>query len=378
MMGIRVRRAEIVRGTVAWLLVAVAGMAGGSCDSTPPPGSSGPVALEDYERAWAELYCEQAQRCGVPVMDDIYYVFAETGPGCVERVLEALRRGNEMRSLAAPYQAAVVRGTATWDADLAGACLDAQRALPCFMGLLGAMDEHYPECRRLAEGLVAPGGACRFDPECSAGWCDTSAGCPGVCVAYATAGGACDDSIRCPPDQDCASGACRPLEPEPFRRAGRGEACGDFLPCAFGLACAAGTSTCVNAPGDGAACLTDDSLPCALGHVCDDDGLCHRVFLAAAEGAACGNDIYTGCDPVADLQCDEATSRCVPMPGEGQACTARRECVAEFYCGTDGTCRRKATDGEPCSAVDSGDACRSGYCDQRAGVCAPLGDACFW
>ena len=179
--------------TVAILLAATLGGAA-SCDE----GSGGPLTLDGFTDAMIVGYCGFFTRCGGMGAD----VLAITGGGgaaeCQRRLREAMTAGGAVEPPTAQREAAVARGTASWNGQRAADCMGWIGSASCDDMDSGAFELAHPECQTILEGSVAAGAGCHIDDECSNGWCDDSAACPGVCVAFVAAGGACDgSSARC-------------------------------------------------------------------------------------------------------------------------------------------------------------------------------------
>jgi len=64
------------------------------------------------------------------------------------------------------------------------------------------------QCEMYA-GTVAPAASCATDKDCTAGWCDTTIGCPGACRAFVSENVACTGFDVCAPGTACTNGTCK-------------------------------------------------------------------------------------------------------------------------------------------------------------------------
>ena len=206
-------------------------------------------------------------------------------------------------------------------------------------------------------GKVPPGQPCQLHAECQGGYCDTSAACPGVCVARRADGAACDSSWQ------CLSGACDDVcVRQPLTAgAGEGQACASegssLVLCSQGLWCNEDSGTCEKPIAAGAACDDDDDV-CVAGHFC--------VATGADRGAT-------------------ASRRCLPLRVQplGAACDldgasgdSFRVCdLIHVDACVDGTCVHypEGKAGDPCNRTEMADTCAAGLaCDWFDWVCVPL------
>lgn len=214
-------------------------------------------------------------------------------------------------------------------------------------------------------------------------------------------------------DEECATGLYCELEEacpgECTYRGGFGDPCYASRQCGEGFGCD-GTGACVTAVPVGAACTDDecfDGAYCAgdaeggicqdaaelysaaAGQPCGQVGLCQLGLFCVADpgevfwlygghceatrlgsGATCRSSYPDQC-PIGEY-CQGAESEsegtCVPLSGEGQACTYSG-CEPELTC-VDGTCLPYRHLGETCQG---GDQCYSETCE---GVCIEQ-DGCY-
>lgn len=171
---------------------------------------------------------------------------------------------------------------------------------------------------------------------------------------FNTTAGTLPDGSPCGGDFQCASGECK-----------GGDAEDDELEC----------GTCSARSPAGAAC-GNGQPSCARGAVCTFAGTATTgtCQLQAGEGAACGSTGGPSCG--VNLQCDNATKKCVPYPKAGAACTGI--CAGTLRC-IGGTCQLGLPPG---SACPTGNECASSaLCNVTTKVCellarVPVGGAC--
>ncbi|MBT8492247.1 MAG: hypothetical protein KJO07_04235 [Deltaproteobacteria bacterium] len=297
------------------MLAAALLVVGSGCgDNVPLPGQ--PVVLVELGEQAREAVCDWAVRCRhVPDRSSC------------ERLIDPkdydIRRAVD----------AVGAGRLAYDAELGGACVDANRNQAC---LAGPWASDY--CRDMFTGLVAAGDGCTSSFECPRG---------SVCQQLECSG-------------QCCAGVCGPVLPveEPPRLA-IGERCQSHFDCDFDGYCSA-EGRCLGLPTEeGEACL----FGCGFGDLfCDlDELVCKRY---GRDGEACDPD---GLDAV---PCDEAWSYCDtvcrPRPGVGEPCDpdGPKRCVPTAFC-HDGACVARGQPGSPCT---SGDECTVA-CDSESGLC---------
>jgi hypothetical protein len=283
---------------------------------------------------------------------------------------------DDYRGHAGSVSAAISRGTAVFDADLAQRCLDWVAAAPCTEDATYTMFVAHPECSAVFQGLVADGGVCYVSEECDYGRCLSGGGgysCPGRCEAYARLGDPCGGypvDAECGPGLQCNGDVCLIDEPTTF--AGLGEPCSYYSEnCAPGRRCdSSGTdSVCATLLPLGSECSSDGE--CEVGLECIGDGYagaCQQIVLVTREGEACGGTRV--CDESRGLSCDTLLGWCTGLPGVDQPCLDGI-CREGLYCDETGAplCRNLLLDGAAC---ESSSACRSHVCNS-SGVCQPAG-----
>lgn len=283
----------------------------GACGSS----TAAPVALADFSSAAADAVCDWATRC----------LHMPDRPTC-ERFIDP--KTYDTRRAAD----AVAAGRLAYDADAAGACVQATRDAYCL-----AVPFTDPSCGDMFVGLVAETEACTSDFECIGG---------GRCMNPSCSG-------------QCCSGTCGPpltgMPPEPKQI---GESCTNHGDCVENAHCGF-DRICAERPDEaGEPCV----FGCARGDLyCDTDDLTCKQFAAAGEV----------CDETGETArpCDEAWSWCDGVckhrPGVGEACgEPPQSCVAAAYC-DNGTCKARGTVDDACTSNDQCDVA----CDSLAGKC---------
>jgi hypothetical protein len=294
-------------------LVAVVGVAAG-CDD-------GAIPIDDLPNQVATRDCEISVAChAAPDRATCESSFNVAGNGSIQTLV-----------------AAVKRGTVSYDADLAAACL-AQDGGDCAFHL------QQPEsCRLTFRGKVAPGGVCVIGNECvDDGDCQLPAGCTAACCIGTCSvghprvalGGNCSNvPFDCVPGAFCNGvGICAALV-APGGVCASSSACQDPAIC---LLSSAGSGTCLVPPAEGQSCDPTQTLgaPCRRG---DDycDPVASRCVKRRPPGAAC-TDTGMGC--VFYAPCKDGV--CTATPTAGQACdaaAATAPCYGNLEC-TAGTC----------------------------------------
>jgi hypothetical protein len=208
-------------------------------------------------------------------------------------------------------------GRIVYDASHAADCLAAVTGLSC-TGLGGGGEP--AACRLALLGQVASGSVCYDNADCPSGYCSAAAGaCPGLCVAYAAAGGACSRSDHCAAGLACdgTSGTCKTAS-----------AAGGACPCQAGLYCN-GSGLCAAQQTTGA-CSTTTPEQCALGTTClgSPGPTCQPLVGAGGACTLIGGASQCGLG----YQC--VSSVCVAIPAVGEACTAGEPCVGGTCNGT--------------------------------------------
>jgi hypothetical protein len=329
-------------------------------------GGNASVPLDEYWNRSLEADCRNTVSCG-PVGE-----WGVMWGGSVESCLEWHRVFSFNLPPMVYWQEAVDRGTATWNGELAAACLEFAAALPCDLSqAFGSSGVDplvwlHPECADMLAGSVPLDGTCYIDQECREGWCDKATACPGTCMPPTPDGESCIRSSECVPRSCCdywAGSSCVPFDDGASRE---GEPCGEGGPwCVRDTWCDPSAHVCGARLAEGAVCQVWDT--CEQGLICDSRMPCVRVTLLSEVGAAC-DGATSRCDPAAGLACvggtcvawgevDDSCGWYGPSCHEGLACTA-----------ASGICLALRPDGVPC--IDemqcTGGACVDGLCGRRS------------
>ena len=361
----------------ATALASALGAATGCEEST----AGGPPTLDEFTDAMIAGLCDYYTRC----IDNDRFLLTGGGSAadCERRLRETMAMGGDIELPTAQWEAALARGTARWDDRLASACLGYLAGASCDDMRSGAFELAHPECWTIPQGNVAPGAACHIDGECANGWCDDSAACPGVCVAFVGQGDACDGiGDVCAPGLQCdpTTTQCVILVPETYLQ--DGETCDEAAgpECGYARFCAPGDPYHCGATSPTGPCSWPIREICAPGTAClASDEHCHELAMATTAGAECGETILTYCDPLENLTCDRSTGRCVALPANGEPCVYG-QCAFDSYCDAlvGGTCRTRQALGYSCA---NDRMCQSNHCE--GGRCVPVSEACssgdlFW
>ncbi len=277
-----------------------------ACDEEEDTG----VPLEQFVAQLRGATCERLVRCSYVPDAATCEATIPTDRGVVQAV------------------ASVIAGDLTYDPLAARTCVDTVLQHKCegdyFLprALREACDPVFGN--RKAEGAACFSGAeCQgVDADCEKEEDCFAACCQGTCKLAGGAAGLglpCDVQTPCSPDLVClvnegggdpgsgggpdGSRTCQP-------RVGAGQQCNDPFECVEGYGCDPGTGTC---------------------------------FKQADSGATCNPLLEApSCAAQADY-CDEAQSKCIPLPGEGQPCAKNAfltdACALYAQC-VDGVCQR--------------------------------------
>lgn len=322
---------------------------------------------------------------------------------------------------------AATGGRVSYDADAAAKCLAAAKALGCTIDQQIALAN---ECADVYGAATAPGGACKADGECVAGYCDRGtgakpSGCAGVCAALLATGGACD-----PNAPHCASSDyCDATSKKCAARATAGAECGGTKPrCQLGLFCKGYVAASGGAPATAGKCAGAGAVgdpcggslrgdtDCTPGLYCDrstKSPACKARLAAGAEcaslsacddGLACAGmivdltagtvttkgkcaailDVGKTCDnPAAfvtgcprDTVCDATSKQCVSFGTVGVDCSktgTNGVCAVDFYCdGASSKCAAQVGLGAACTppaSMTAANPCQTGSCDATTKKC---------
>lgn len=387
----------------------------GCSSSSPAPGGGGSATPAEFQTTLDSYTCAWKVKCG--------YIGASEQKACEDQVA-----GSRAKYPSGYDQVEASTGKrVSFDADAAGKCLAAAKALGCTMDQQFGLSD---ACGGVYKAAVAVGGACKADGECVGGYCDqgagvTTDGCTGTCTAFLASGATCD-----PNASHCAStDYCDSTARKCTARVGAASACGGTLPrCQLGLYCkgyvaASGTTPAtpgkcagVGAVGDACTSYFFGNTDCTPGLYCDHSGATPtcKARLAAgtdcssidecADGLSCAGlvqdpntgdvttkgkcatffDVNKPCvDPTAyetgcpyDTVCDATSKLCAPYGASGADCSDAGTggyCGDYLYCDASSKCSAQvglnAACTPPATTSDS-DPCNAGSCDKTSKTCA--------
>lgn len=272
------------------------------CSDDPGPG---PIPLDELRAELSKASCEQYARCGQMPNAAICDAVQGDTPDTLQLLTDA------------------VMGRVTYDEAGARMCVEAIRARNCD-DLQATRKKEADACARMFVGTVPEGGACLYNAECAGGGsCNTS-----MCMG----GGA------------CCLGVC---EKKPAAVALGGDCTTN--PCVETAYCdmSAMPFTCKARKDNGEAC--DAQGQCKEGQRCDVAGSLPTCYLLSDRGKACNPALEAGGCIRYDDYCHPDQRKCVALPGDGQACTTKDECMRYAYCDDTKTCRKRPVKGEACS-----------------------------
>ncbi|MEC7524755.1 MAG: hypothetical protein VYE22_33050 [Myxococcota bacterium] len=337
----------------------------GACDA-------GGVPIESAPAETAAVYCDAVDSCAGDFAGSL------GGSSCRTNFTATFENGAVQL-----WQAAIDRGTVTYDAAATRACLDASQANGCNLFNVATPEA----CRDILVGTLEPGSACSFSEECAGdAYCD-GASCPataGTCSARKASGAECDGTDECVTGLVCEGGTCQTSSSRP------GGPCDgpDAIACPLGEICVDGDEETV-----GTCTPLAEVQTAALGESCDPQtgtfcvsGLSCAVVGAGVGGAEfqCNARVGAGeaCNVGFPSMCPQGQycdanpfmgmfdGNCAPLPSDGQACAGSLEgnCAAGLVCVTgeaENTCVQPRANGAACEVSQE---CYSGRCE--SGVCA--------
>jgi hypothetical protein len=206
-------------------------------------GGGGNVTLENLGSHLASTACGKIFTCctDAEIMQQFDGLTIMGQPITTRTQCEQVANGFIGGLFVSQLQASITAGRARYDSDAAGDCIASVDALSCADYAAQRAGNDLLPCRDFIIALVAEGGACTQDYECTTGACEAAASGTG-------------------------DGACRP-------RPGLGQAC--TTDCATGLYCGydmtTGHELCQAPKADGASCQLDEectSDDCGEGGTC--------------------------------------------------------------------------------------------------------------
>ncbi len=263
-------------------------------------------------------------------------------------------------------------GRVSFNSSAGQACLSGYQTQSCTAPFTGA------GCETVLVGLVGANGSCFNSGDCqSALYCDTSATCPGRCVARVGLGQSTTDATTCVVGAGLYNGVCTALVPvgqscAPTGGSTLARTCVTPARCSTAQVCVASVFQSVGQPCDVADLLCGQRLQCVTG----------SCIGLVTPGGAC--DSVRRCQM--DLTCS-AANVCVGHGDVGASCTSGSECKSALFCNkptgqTTGTCSALRTADQTCTAFE----CATGlFCTATSpttpGVCKasqPAGAACTY
>jgi hypothetical protein len=341
--------------SAASLFVTVASLVAGC-----PSSNTGNLSRAEYDAQFVPALCDAVEACAGSTVSQIF--LAASG-GC-----EGGFGAGWENAVVPAMDMAIARGTVTYDAAAARACLDALRADPCSFTNNGAAAL---ACQGVWRGTQPAGGPCSLNEECGVEqFCSLTTACPGTCQARRTSGQDCGEERHCAAGLTCSDGMCVAPPRE-------GAGCTELGECGLGFLCSGGQcrpvdEVLVGAEGtscnlqtgplcrDGLSCVVDMIMPGGATFVC-------RAGVAA--GAACRLGIPSQCPAGqacggVDAMRLDFDGTCEPVPSaEGAACDGLSGCAEGLRC-TEMACVRVRDNGESCemSSQCASTQCLSGTC----------------
>lgn len=328
-----------------------------------PSSNTGALPMEAFSTEFTMSACDALEECAG---ETVARVFIGAAGGCDTAFAAGYRNGAEP-----VIEQAIARGTITYDATRARACLDALGADPCTLTNNGRAAV---VCQGVYSGTLPAGGACSLNEECGVEqFCSTTTACPGTCQARRTSGQPCGEERHCAAGLTCTDEVC--VAP-PMVGAG----CTELGGCALGMLCSAGQCRPVDevlVGAEGATCSLQNGPLCLPGLSCvvDTVGMGGATFVCragVAAGAACRTGIPAQCPEGqacsgTDLMRLDFDGTCAPVPTmEGAACDLSG-CANGMKCEMD-VCVRVRDNGEACETSSQ---CASSLCSM--GTCvAPM------
>ena len=155
---------------------------------------------------------------------------------------------------------------------------------------------------------AAPTAPCNSTFDCTSGWCQVTAACPGQCTPYVAIDAACTAADRCPPGSTCANGFCRAYR-------ALNDPCSADAPCEpYALLCTGGPATCQPRKTSGT-CVT--SAECLPSYNCTPPLIGGSCTPAKHLADSCTSGRYE-CELF--TRCSNVTSQCTLLSEAGGSC----------------------------------------------------------
>lgn len=290
---------------VVLVLSALFSMVSTAVGCSDAPAGPGPIPLDELRAELSKATCNQYVRCGQ--MPD-------------EATCDAVQ-GDTRFTLQLLTDA--VLGRVTYDEAGARKCVEAIRNQNCD-NQISTRKALADACATMFVGTVPEGESCLYDTECaSGGVCNTS-----MCMGN---GACCLGVCEKKPDLVPLNGDCTM------------NACIDSAYCDA----SAMPPTCQPRKDNGDAC--DAQGQCKEGQRCDVNGSVQTCYLLSKRGGACNPALDAGACIRYDDYCHPMDRKCVSLPGDGEPCTEKGECLGYTYCDDTKVCRKRPVEGGACT-----------------------------
>ncbi len=171
------------------------------CTGDDSAGGGSPIAIEDLGTQLSEVTCQKMFECctDAEIMDQFMNITYMGQPITTEEQCVAFSAGF-FNGLALPqWQASIAAGRMGYDASAAGGCVSASAGLSCSeyadLSSGNANTSLAGTCQPFLIPMVADGGACSQDDECTSDNCvGVSSSADGMCEPMPSAGEACNGS----------------------------------------------------------------------------------------------------------------------------------------------------------------------------------------
>ncbi len=309
--------------------------------SVDTPAASSEMALATFCNSALEALAARAETC-------------QGGPAAAWL---SILEGQEPNDLCSLWSKGVEENRIEYNPANAEACLTSlQSDLPCDQVVAVMLPV---ACQSAINGVVAVGGECISDLECTGdAVCDTSGGCPGICTARVAVGADCSGNQVCVLGSSCLGDTC-------VANAALGEECGATVAsCELGLTCStasgevkgtcqpgqtSGACTSSDQCAPGYSCIGTDVRACVKARTVGEDCTpgrdeCAQFTYCSAQGCAILPAVGERCDAEGTTGeaatcllgvCDSASDACV-LRNQGESCERNEDCASQYCVG--GSC----------------------------------------
>lgn len=187
-------------------------------------GGGGFVDLDNLSMELALAGCDAQFECctDAEIMAQYMGISYEGQPITTEDQCVAFSNAVFSSFAVMPYKDSIAMGRMEYDGAAAADCIAAFKSLSCAEYSTGDISVTGSECRPFVIALVADGGGCTQDHECTSDNCEgakTPLGGPntdGMCKPMPTAGQSCDENcatgLYCGLDQSSGMDTCQPVK----------------------------------------------------------------------------------------------------------------------------------------------------------------------